>query len=92
MYAGNYDQTNAPHSDQMHVTERLHLLDHDTLQNDITVEDPVMLVRPWQVTRIYKRSPLKWPDKAISKCGPDESVDMVGGHQNLILPSEKGRQ
>jgi len=52
----------------------------------------VMLVRPWQVTRIYKRSPIKWPDKAISNCGPDESVDMVGGHQNLILPSEKGRQ
>jgi hypothetical protein len=89
MYAGNYDQTNAPHSDQIHVTERLHLLDHDTMQDDITVEDPVMLVRPWQVTRIYKRSPIKWPDKAISNCGPDDSVEMVGGHQNLILPSER---
>jgi hypothetical protein len=92
IYAGNYDQTNPLHSDQIHVMERLRLVDNNTLQNDITVEDPVMLTRPWHVTRIYKRSPIKWPNKGYSNCGPDESVDMVGGHQNVILPSERGER
>ncbi len=89
IYAGNYDQTNPPHSDQIHVVERLRLVDANTLQNEIRVEDPVMLTRPYTVTRIYKRSPVKWPNKAYTNCGPEENVSLEGGAQNVILPSER---
>jgi len=89
IYAGNYDQTNPPHSDQIHVVERIRQIDANTLENEMTIEDPVMLTRPWKVTKLYRRSPTKFPDKTYSNCGPHEVVDMSNGFQNLLLPSER---
>jgi len=46
-----------PHSDQMRITERLHLVTPDILHDQITVEDPVTLEQPWTFTFAYKRIP-----------------------------------
>lgn len=43
------------HSDQMHLVERIRLLDPKTLEDQITVIDPVALTRPWIVVRRYVR-------------------------------------
>ena len=87
--AGNYDQTNPRHSDQIHVVERLRLLDANTLENQMTIEDPVMLTRPWKVTRIYKRGPAELPDMRAFMCPANTTVELTGAGQKLILPSEK---
>jgi hypothetical protein len=42
-------------SKEAHFTERFRLLDEDTLENQLTIEDPVALARPWSVTLKYKR-------------------------------------
>jgi len=89
MFAGSYDQTDARYSDQIHVVERIRLIDRNLLQNEMTITDPVMLTRPWKVTRQYRRATSKWPDRTYSNCGPDESIDMSEGHQRLVLPSER---
>jgi hypothetical protein len=52
-----FDVTGAPHSDAMHVTERIRRRDRDTLEDRITVEDPKAFTRPWTVTRTYHREP-----------------------------------
>jgi hypothetical protein len=41
------DRLGHPHSDALHVVERLRRLDHDTLQYEVTVEDPKAYVSPW---------------------------------------------
>lgn len=45
-----------PHSDQMRISERFHLVAPDILHDDITVSDPVTLEKPWHFTFAYKRS------------------------------------
>jgi hypothetical protein len=41
------DRAGHPHSDALHVVERLRRVDQNTLQNDITIEDPKAYSRPW---------------------------------------------
>jgi hypothetical protein len=44
-----------PHSDRMHITERIRTVSTDVLNDEITVDDPVVLERPWTFTFAYKR-------------------------------------
>jgi hypothetical protein len=46
-----------PHSDQMRITERFNLVAADYLQDQITIEDPVILEKPVTYTLAYKRMP-----------------------------------
>jgi hypothetical protein len=46
-----------PHTPQLHVRERLHLVTPDILWDEITLEDPAVLEKPWTVTFAYKRAP-----------------------------------
>jgi hypothetical protein len=46
-----------PHSDQMHIRERLHLVAPDILHDQITIEDPVVLEKPFTYTVGFRRIP-----------------------------------
>lgn len=46
-----------PHSNQMRVTERIRLLAPDILHDQITIDDPVVLEKPYTYTVAYKRMP-----------------------------------
>lgn len=46
---------NAPHSKDMRIRERLHLVSSDVLWDEITIEDAGVLEKPWQVTYAYRR-------------------------------------
>jgi len=46
-----------PHSDQMHITERIRLVAPDVLHDQITIEDPVVLEKPYTYTLAYRRMP-----------------------------------
>jgi hypothetical protein len=52
------DQYGIPHSDQLEVTERIQLLDKDTLRDRVTLNDPKAYTKPWTVDRLYKRAPV----------------------------------
>jgi hypothetical protein len=41
------DRAGHPHSEQMHLTERIRRVDKTTLTDDITIEDPVAYTQPW---------------------------------------------
>ncbi len=47
-----------PHSDQMHIIEHIHLAkdDANTLIDEMVVEDPLALVKPWHTVLSYKRA------------------------------------
>jgi len=88
VFPGNYDQSNAMHSGKAHIVERIRLLDSDTLQVHMVIEDPETLERPWTVVRQYKRGKVKWPNRGYTNCGLHDDIDLSGGFQSMILPSE----
>jgi hypothetical protein len=46
-----------PHSDQMRITERMHMVSPEILHDQITIEDPVVLEKPYTYTLAYRRMP-----------------------------------
>jgi hypothetical protein len=46
-----------PHSDQIRITERIRLVAPDILHDQITIEDPVVLEKPYTYTLAYRRLP-----------------------------------
>ena len=46
-----------PHSDQMRITERMRMVAPDILHDQITIEDPVVLEKPYTYTLAYRRIP-----------------------------------
>ena len=46
-----------PHSSQMRITERIHLVTPEILHDQITIEDPVVLEKPYTYTLAYKKMP-----------------------------------
>jgi hypothetical protein len=52
-----FDVTAAPHSDQIHVTERIRRLSATKLEDRLVVQDPVAFTKPWLVVRTYDLKP-----------------------------------
>ena len=53
------DRIGHPHSDQLHLIERIRRTDPNTLQDDITIEDPKAYTKPW-TAHLYFRSQPSW--------------------------------
>jgi hypothetical protein len=51
------DQVGHPHSDALHVVERIRRLDHDTLQDDLMIDDPKAYKKPWAGRQVFKLKP-----------------------------------
>jgi len=49
------DRLGRPHSDALHVVERIRLADQDTMEYDVTVDDPKAYVAPWQGRMLFTR-------------------------------------
>src|SRR5262249_8816362 len=48
---------NAPHSKDMRIKERISLGANGVLRDEITIEDPAVLEKPWTFTMAYRRVP-----------------------------------
>ncbi len=79
-----------PHSDQMRIDERLHLVAPDILQDQITITDPKVFTGPWTFTYAYKR--LKDYEMLEYVCEDNrEYLDPNGGtHLRLLTPGAGG--
>jgi hypothetical protein len=53
---GGFKVTGMPTSDQLHYIERLRLLSSGELEDQLTIEDPVALTKPWTQTFRYRRT------------------------------------
>ena len=73
---------NVPHSMNMRITERFRLVNNDFMENQVTVEDPEYLTKPWTWTFMYKR----WPDYKIQEYVCEDNryfEDPALGYQRL---------
>ncbi len=72
-------------SDQAHFTEILRLIDADTLQNDMTLDDPERFEHPWRISIRYKRA--KDVDRMIPiDCAEHERNVILNGHATIAPP------
>ena len=68
-----------PHTQDIKVIEHLRLVDPDTLEDRITIDDPAYFKRPWDAVLTYKRQPAAlFPE--------DVCLDRLEAHQ-AIFPS-----
>jgi hypothetical protein len=51
------DYQGLPHTEALHVIERYHRANHDTLQLALTIDDPKAYTKPWSVDRTYVLKP-----------------------------------
>jgi len=52
---GGFLRVFAPLSEQLHVTERIRMINANTLENQLVIDDPVAFSHPWRLTRQYHR-------------------------------------
>ena len=50
------DSSPLEHSDKLKIHERIRLVDKDTLEDEMTLIDPVAFTKPWTEVRRYKRN------------------------------------
>lgn len=51
------DRMGHPHSNQLHVVERIRRVDHDHLTDDLTFEDPKAYTKPWTAHMVFALKP-----------------------------------
>jgi hypothetical protein len=51
------DPMGLPHSEAMHVIERIRRVDHDTLIDEYTIDDPKAYTKSWTTQRTFKLKP-----------------------------------
>ena len=77
-FVDNYE---TPHTDQLHVIERFHLIDGgNTIEVNVHVEDPGAFTTPWNAVQLYHRSEPPKSGKA-----PLEA-ESVGGTSSAAEP------
>lgn len=52
-----FDREGYPHSDALHLVERIRRMDHDSLVIDLTVDDPKAYTKPWAAKLIFQLRP-----------------------------------
>jgi hypothetical protein len=66
------DANGLPHSDALHVVERLRRIDHDTLKAEFTIDDPKAFTKPWTVEKLFDLKP-DWHIKEYV-CAEDNEI------------------
>jgi hypothetical protein len=51
------DTQGHPHSDQLHLVERLRRTGPDTMSYEVTVDDPKAYTAPWKQSRVFRLKP-----------------------------------
>lgn len=72
------DTIGHPHSDQLHVVERISFIDRDHLNYEVTVEDPKTFTKSWKNTRTYWR--MKPGQELIEYSCEENNRDLTEGH------------
>jgi hypothetical protein len=79
------DRLGHPHSDALHVVERIRRIDHDTLQDDITIDDTKAFTKPWTGQQIFQLKP-GWE---ITEYVCEDNVNFLDLHEKAIANPTK---
>ncbi|HEV2702531.1 MAG TPA: hypothetical protein VGV09_12920 [Steroidobacteraceae bacterium] len=72
-------------SEQAHFTERVRLIDADTLQDEMIIDDPQRFSHPWQISIRYRR--VTDVDRLIPvECTENDRDQVVNGALTIVAP------
>ena len=71
------DDNGHVHSDQLHMVERIHRIDYNTLQIDLTLDDPKALEKPW-TEHIFRKLRPDWDIREEMRCTEHIKKDIFG--------------
>ncbi|MEQ1946385.1 MAG: carboxypeptidase-like regulatory domain-containing protein [Bryobacteraceae bacterium] len=72
------DQDSHPHSDKLHIIERYRRPDMGHLEQEVTVEDPGVLAKPWTFKRVAELGPAETIREFMCTENNRDLVHMVG--------------
>ena len=72
------DTIGHPHSDKLHLIQRLTLTDPTHIAYEMTIDDPVMYTRPWKNTRVFTK--MKPGEELIEYSCEENNKDFTQGH------------
>lgn len=82
-----------PNNGDMHIAERIHLVDPNTLSFELTVTAPHVLAKPWKVSRLFKRQPDRNAEIVEASCRQGDFFEKTDGKGNAIfvpIPHQEG--
>ena len=82
------DRTGAALSDEARVLERIRKTDAQTLQSDITIDDPVAFTAPWKVMRRYTKRREEYPRMENVSSLENQRNPLVDGQTGVLLAGE----
>jgi hypothetical protein len=84
------DFTPATFSDKAVYNERIRQIDANTLENQVSITDPVAFTKPWTFTKHYVRQKKGVWAAEPEKCGdPEDRNPIVNGRLTTVLPKSK---
>ncbi|HWA20900.1 MAG TPA: hypothetical protein VG735_00730 [Caulobacterales bacterium] len=78
-----------PNNGDMHVVERIHLIDANTLADELTITAPKVLTKPWKTTRLFERERRRDLDIVEGVCIEGSfrpEIDKNGNHVFVPAP------
>jgi hypothetical protein len=88
-YLAVNEAVGAPNNGDMHIVEHLHLLDADTLADDLEITANKLLSKPWHTTRKYYRQRAQKYDIVEGVCTQGSFTEAVDKHGNSIFAPVK---
>ena len=79
------DREGYPHSDAMHLVERIRRVDHDSLVIDLTVEDPKAYTKSWAAKLIFQLR----PDWKIMEHVCEDNAGFIGFNKKATQAPKK---
>jgi hypothetical protein len=88
-YLAVNEAVGVPNNGDMHIVEHLHLLDPDTLADDLEITANKLLSKPWRTTRKYYRQRAQKYDIVEGVCTQGSFTEAVDKHGNSIFAPVK---
>ncbi len=82
-----FDRSGAPHSESIHLQERISQVDDSTLEFEMVITDPLAFTKPWMVTRYYKKRQQVQINIEGIYC-ENQRNPIIDGKQTVILPGD----
>ncbi len=84
-YLAVNEAVGVPNNGDMHIVERLHLQNPDTLADDLEITSDKVLAKPWRTTRKYYRQRAQKYDIVEGVCAQGSFTDAVDANGNSIF-------